>query len=80
METADNEPATQLFEKGSLSAFAGAFLGCFTTLSFSAFGVVPSIASALATVLLSGPLIVMPTAGTVASAFFPAFYGGTLQA
>jgi hypothetical protein len=72
----DNEPAAQL-EKQALAAFAGAFLGCFTTLTYSAFGVVPSIASALATVLLSGPFLLMPATGIVASAFFPAFYGGT---
>jgi hypothetical protein len=58
MKSTSNEPAAQLFEKESLAAFAGAFLGCFTTLSFSAFGVAPSIASASATVLLSGPFLV----------------------
>jgi hypothetical protein len=73
----DNEPAARLFEKAPLAAFAGSFLGCFTTLIFSACGVVPSAASALATVLLSGPFLVMRTDGIVAGAFFSALYGGT---
>jgi hypothetical protein len=58
-------------------AFAGAFLGCLTTEFFNASGMVPDIASALATALLCCPLLVTRTTSLFAGAFFPALYGGT---
>jgi hypothetical protein len=58
-------------------AFAGAFLGCLTTEFFSASGSVPDMASALATALLCGLLLVTRTTCLFAGAFFPALYGGT---
>jgi len=60
-----------------VAAFAGAFLGCLTTLDLTALGLVPSIASALATVLLCCHLLVTRTKNLFAGAFFPALYGGT---
>jgi hypothetical protein len=60
-----------------VAAFAGAFLGCLTTLCFSAVGIVPGIASALATALLCGQLLVTRTTRLFAGVFFPALYGGT---
>jgi hypothetical protein len=65
------------FDNPPAAAFAGAFLGCVTTLGFSSVGIVPCIASALTTVLLCGHLLVTRTAGLFAGAFFPALYGGT---
>jgi hypothetical protein len=59
------------------SAFTGAFLGCLTTLSFGAVGIVPGIASALATALLSGLLLATRATRLVAASFFTALYGGT---
>ena len=59
------------------AAFVGAFLGCLTTECFTAFGVVPDIASATATALLCGVLLVTRTTRRFAEAFFPALYGGT---
>jgi hypothetical protein len=59
------------------AAFAGAFLGCLTTEFFSASGMVPAIASALATALLCGLLLVTRTTSLFVGAFFPALYGGT---
>jgi hypothetical protein len=58
------------------AAFAGAFFGCLVTLHFSAFGVMPEIASALVTTLLGGQLLI--TRSTILSAreFVPAVYGG----
>jgi hypothetical protein len=66
-----------LFGSAPVAAFAGAFLGCLTTLAFGAFGIVPCIASALATALLCSPLLLTRTAGPFADAFSPALYGGT---
>ena len=66
-----------LFDSAPAAAFAGAFLGCLTTLAFSAFGIVPCIASALATALLCGLLLFIRAAGLFADAFSPALYGGT---
>jgi len=60
-----------------IGVFAGAFLGCLTTEYFSASGICPAIASALATAMLCGPLLVTRTAGLFAEALFPAIYGGT---
>jgi hypothetical protein len=66
-----------LFDNAAVAAFAGAFLGCLTTLGFSAFGIVPCIASALVTALLCGQLIITRAASFFSGAFFPALYGGT---
>jgi hypothetical protein len=60
-----------------VTAFAGAFLGCLTTLGFSALGVLPCVASALATALLCGQLLATRTAGLFPEELFPALYGGT---
>jgi hypothetical protein len=75
---------TEHFHRGHLllndapvAAFAGAFLGCVTTLGFSVFGILPCVASALATTLLCNLLLATRTAGLFAEAFFPALYGGT---
>jgi hypothetical protein len=74
---ADNRSTEVLFDNAPVAAFAGAFLGCLATLGFSAFGIIPSIASALATALLCSQLLVTRTAGLFADEFFPALYGGT---
>jgi hypothetical protein len=60
-----------------VAAFAGAFVGCLTTLDLTAFGMVPGIASALATALLCAQLLVTRAAKIFPDAFFPALYGGT---
>jgi hypothetical protein len=60
-----------------VAAFAGAFSGCLTTLNLTAFGLTPGIASALATALLCGQLLVTRTTNLFPGAFFPALYGGT---
>ena len=59
-----------------IAAFAGAAVGCLTTEHFSAFGIVPDIASALATALLCGLLLITRTTCLFAGAFFSALYGG----
>jgi hypothetical protein len=66
-----------LLDDAPTAAFAGAFLGCLTTEFFSASGIVPDIASALATALLCGPLLLTRTSSLFVGAFFPALYGGT---
>jgi hypothetical protein len=58
-------------------AFAGAFLGCLATLHFGASGFIPAIASALATILLCGALLVTRTTGLFPGELFAAIYGGT---
>jgi hypothetical protein len=59
------------------AAFAGAFLGCVTTEFFVASGFIPDIASALATVLLCGAMLITRANGRLATSFFPALYGGS---
>jgi hypothetical protein len=66
-----------VLDDAPVAAFAGAFLGCLTTLCFSALGIGPGIASALATALVSGQLLITRTTRLFAVAFFPALYGGT---
>ena len=66
-----------LVNSAPAAAFAGAFLGCLATLHLSAYGFVPAIASALATVLLCGPLLVTRTTGLFPGEFFAPIYGGT---
>jgi hypothetical protein len=58
------------------AAFAGAFFGCLVTLHLSAFGVVPEIASALATTLLGGQLLIVRSTIFSTREFVPAVYGG----
>jgi hypothetical protein len=72
-----NRSTEGLFDNAPSAAFAGAFLGCLTTLGLSALGIVPCIASALATTVLCSQLLVTRTAGLFAGTFFPALYGGT---
>src|SRR5215467_11048284 len=55
-QPAPSRSADALLDNAPVAAFAGAFLGCLTTLDLSAFGLVPGLASALATVLLCGQL------------------------
>jgi hypothetical protein len=66
-----------LFNYTPGAAFAGAFLGCFMTLELSALGLIPSIASASATALLCGQLLLTRSTKFIDDAFFPALYGGT---
>jgi hypothetical protein len=66
-----------LVNSAPAAAFAGAFLGCLTTLHFSAGGFVPAIASALATTLLCGPLLVTRTTSLFPAELFAAIYGGS---
>ena len=58
------------------SAFVGAALGCLTTLYLSAFGMAPAIASALATALLCGQVLVIRTTGLLPGELFTSIYGG----
>ena len=58
------------------AAFAGAVLGCLATEQFSAFGIGPDIASALATAVLCGLLLVTCNTSLLPGAFFSALYGG----
>jgi hypothetical protein len=60
-----------------IAAFAGAFLGCLATECFSVAGTIPCIASAWATAILCGLLLITRTASLFTGAFFPALYGGT---
>jgi hypothetical protein len=66
-----------LVNSAPTAAFAGAFLGCLTTLHFGAGGFVPAIASALATTLLCGPLLITRTTSLFPGELFVAIYGGS---
>jgi hypothetical protein len=71
-------PSTDtLLRYAPIAAFAGASLGCLTTLYLTAFGIVPEIASALATALLCGQLVLTRATSFFPGAFFPALYGGS---
>ncbi|MBV9561589.1 MAG: hypothetical protein JOY90_14240 [Bradyrhizobium sp.] len=70
-------PASALFDGPSAAAFAGACLGCMTTLALCAVGIPPAIASALATTLLCGQLLIIGTTVLLPGEFFSAIYGGT---
>ena len=59
------------------AAFAGAFLGCLATLHLGAGGFVPCIASALATILLCGPVLLTRATNLFPGEFFAAIYGGS---
>ena len=69
--------AGALLNSAPVAAFAGAFLGCLTTLHFSAGGFIPAIASALATTLLCGPLLITRTTSLFPGELFAAIYGGS---
>jgi len=69
--------AGALVDSAPTAAFAGAFLGCLATLHFSAGGFVPAIASALATTLLCGPLLITRTTSLFPGELFAAIYGGS---
>jgi hypothetical protein len=73
----DRRSTDLLLANAPAAAFAGAFLGCLTTLDFAALGVVPGIASALASAILCGHFSVTRKRVIFAEAFFPALYGGT---
>jgi hypothetical protein len=60
-----------------MAAFAGAVLGCLTTLYLCAFGMAPGIASALATSLICGQVLIMRASHLLPSDFFIAVYGGS---
>jgi hypothetical protein len=71
-------PSTDtLLHYAPIAAFVGASLGCLTTLYLTAFGIVPGIASALATALLCGQLLVTRATSFFPDAFFLALYGGS---
>lgn len=66
-----------LVNNAPAAAFAGAFLGCLATLHLGAGDFVPCIASALATILLCGPVLLTRTTGLFPGEFFAAIYGGS---
>jgi hypothetical protein len=65
-----------LLYSSSGAAFVGAFLGCLTSSYLSALGVAPAIASALATTLLCGQVLVIRTTSLLPDELFAAIYGG----
>jgi hypothetical protein len=70
-------PARGLVRRPVIAAFAGAVLGCLTTLYLCAFGIAPGIASALATSLICGQLLILRTSHLPPADFFIAVYGGS---
>jgi len=58
------------------AAFVGAFLGCLATSYLSALGVDPAIASALATTLLCGQVLILQTTSLPPDELFTAIFGG----
>jgi hypothetical protein len=70
-------PARGLVHRPARAAFVGAFLGCLTTLYLCAFGIAPGIASALATSLICGQVLIMRATGLLPADFFTAAYGGS---
>jgi len=73
----EDASARGLVKNPAAAAFAGAVLGCLTTLYLCAFGIAPGIASALATSLICGPLLIMRAANLLPADFFTAVYGGS---
>jgi hypothetical protein len=65
-----------LLYSSSGAAFVGAFLGCLTSSYLNALGVAPAIASALATTLLCGQVLVIRTTSLLPDELFAAIYGG----
>jgi hypothetical protein len=78
----EERTATEKPSRGALlyspsgAAFVGAFLGCLTSSYLSALGVAPAIASALATTLLCGQVLVIRTTSLLPDELFAAIYGG----
>jgi hypothetical protein len=73
-------PSTETFrDYAPIAAFAGAFLGCLTTLGFTVSGIAPGIASALATAFLCGELLLLRAKTVLPPAFFSALYGGSFS-
>jgi hypothetical protein len=73
----DDRSARGLARRPAMAAFAGAVLGCLTTLYLCAFGIAPGIASALATSLICGQVLIMRASHLLPSDFFIAVYGGS---
>lgn len=65
-----------LLTSASFAAFIGALLGCLTTSYLIALGMAPAIASALATTLLCGQVLVIRATRCVPDELFTAVYGG----
>jgi hypothetical protein len=65
-----------LLNSSPTAAFLGAFLGCLTTSYLSALGIAPAIASALATTLLCGQVLLIQTTRRLPDELFTAIYGG----
>src|SRR3954453_11554267 len=74
---AEATSAGALVNSAPTGAFAGAFLGCLATLHFSAGGFVPGIASALATTLLCGALLITRTTSLFPGEMFASIYCGS---
>jgi hypothetical protein len=74
---ADGPSTETLRDYAPVAAFAGAFLGCLTTLGFTVSGVPPEIASALATAVLCGELLLIRAKTVLPPVFFSALYGGS---
>src|SRR5690242_14352752 len=75
--SAANPPAHGLVRRPAIAAFAGAVLGWLTTLYLCAFGIAPGIASALATSLICGQVLIMRASHLLPADFFIAVYGGS---
>jgi hypothetical protein len=76
-DCADGPPTETLRDYAPVAAFAGAFLGCLTTLAFIVSGIAPGIASALATAVLCGKLLLIRGKTILPPVFFSALYGGS---
>jgi hypothetical protein len=66
-----------VLQNPAVAAFAGAMVGCLTTLYLSAFGIAPGIASALATSLICGQVLILRATHPLPTDFFTAVYGGS---
>jgi hypothetical protein len=65
-----------LLSSSPAAAFVGAFLSCLATSYLSALGFAPAIASALATTLLCGQVLVIQSTRRLPDELFTAIYGG----
>jgi hypothetical protein len=65
-----------LLSSSPAAAFLGAFLSCLATSYLCALGFAPAIASALATTLLCGQVLVIQTTRRLPDELFTAIYGG----
>jgi len=71
------EPSSgDLLHNSPGAAFVGAFLGCLATSYLCALGVDPAIASALATTLLCGQVLILQTTSLPPDELFTAIFGG----